>query len=96
MKTHIFAAANQSDGDSVGANKRVCFQFIGASNPNELRQTKSSGSAIRVNKNQSQKKRLTTHNSLKLLTRQLDSVVGHESDNQNQQITIGLRSECQT
>ena len=45
------------------------------------------GSAIRVNKNQSQKKRLTTHNSLKLLTRQLDSVVGHESDNQNQQIT---------
>ncbi len=36
--------ANQSDGDSTGANNRVCFQFIGASSPNELRQTKSSGS----------------------------------------------------
>ena len=46
METRIFATANQSDGDSVGANKRVYFQFIGASNPNELRQTESSGSAL--------------------------------------------------
>ena len=32
------------DGDSTGANNRVCFQIIGASSPNDLRQTKSSGS----------------------------------------------------
>ena len=31
---------------------------------------------------------LTTHNSSKLLTRQLGSVVRHKSDNQNQNITL--------
>lgn len=41
MKKYIFATANQSDGDSVGANKNVCCQSIGASNPNGLRQTKA-------------------------------------------------------
>ena len=40
------------------------------------------------NESQSQIKRLTTHNSPKLLTRQLGSVVRQKSDNQNQQITI--------
>jgi hypothetical protein len=35
----------KSDDDSVGANKRACYQFIGASSPNKLRQTKSSDSA---------------------------------------------------
>ena len=39
------------------------------------------------NESQSQIKRLTTHNSPKLLTRQLGSVVRQKSDNQNQQIT---------
>ena len=52
-----------------------------------LRQTESSGSAFRVNRNQSYHGRLTTRTSPILLTRQLGTVVRRETDNPNQRST---------
>ena len=52
-----------------------------------LRQTESSGSAFRVNRNQSYHGRLTMRTSPILLTRQLGTVVRRETDNPNQRST---------
>ena len=68
--------------------KAFVLQSNGASSPTGLRQTKSSGSAFRVNKNQSYRGRLTTRTSPILLTRQLGTVVRRKTDNPNQRSTI--------
>ena len=67
--------------------KAFVLQSNGASSPTGLRQTESSGSAFRVNKNQSYRGRLTTRISRILLTRQLGTVVRRETDNPNQRST---------
>ena len=67
--------------------KTFDLQSTGASTPIGLRQTESSGSAFRVNKNQSYRGRLTTRTSRILLTRQLGTVVRQETDNPNQRST---------
>ena len=51
------------------------------------RQKENSGSAFRVNKNQSYRGRLTTRTSPILLTRQLGTVVRRKTDNPNQRTT---------
>ena len=67
--------------------KTFVLQSTGASSPTGLRQTESSGSAFRVNRNQSYRGRLTTRISRILLTRQLGTVVRRETDNPNQRST---------
>lgn len=73
--------------ECVKGQVRDTLQSNGALSPTGLRQTESSGSAFRVNKNQSYRGRLTTRTSPILLTRQLGTVVRRKTDNPNQRTT---------
>lgn len=81
--------ARQAKATATASERTKTFvlQSNGALSPTGLRQTESSGSAFRVNKNQSYRGRLTTRTSPILLTRQLGTVVRRKTDNPNQRTT---------
>ena len=83
--------ARQAKATATASERTKTFvlQSNGALSPTGLRQTESSGSAFRVNKNQSYRGRLTTRTSPILLTRQLGTVVRRKTDNPNQRTTLG-------